>query len=82
MDSTPRFKLTRLFWIGFAILIIGTGPLVAILIAASLGLLSDPNPNPVGPGLLAAITFWPAVIMVVWGLIASFAHYRSARTKP
>ena len=81
MDSTPRFKLTRLFWIGLAILIAGTGPLLAILIADSLGLLSDPNPNPVGPGLLAGLTFWPASIMIVWGLIASFVRYRNAQIK-
>lgn len=54
---------------------------MAILIVASLGLLSDPNPNPIGPGLLAVLTFWPAVILIVWGLIASVARYRSAQTK-
>ena len=81
MDSAPRFKLTRLFWIGLTVLAVGTGPLVAILIAASLGLLNDPNPNPIGPGLLAGLTFWPAAIMIVWGLIASFVRYRNTRIK-
>ena len=76
MDSPPRFKLTRLFWIGLAVLILGTGPLLAII--AAFGLLNDPNPNPVGPGLLAFFTFWPAVIMIVWGLIASIVRYRRA----
>ncbi len=75
MDSPPRFKLTRLFWIGLTILILGTGPLFAIIVAAALGLLKDPNPNPIGPGMLAAVTFWPAVIMIVWGLIASIRRY-------
>jgi hypothetical protein len=61
MDSAPRFKLTHLFWIGLVLLILGTGPLLAIVLAAELGLLSDPNPNPnpIGPGLLAFFTFWP-----------------------
>jgi hypothetical protein len=81
MDSAPRFKLTRLFWIGLTVLAVGTGPLVAILIAASLGMLSDPNPNPIGPGLLAGLTFWPAAIMIVWGLITSFVRYRNPRIK-
>ena len=76
MDSAPRFKLTRLFWIGLAILILGTGPLLVIIAPAALGLLSDPNPNPIGPGILAALTFWPAVIMIVWGLVASLIRYR------
>jgi hypothetical protein len=60
------------------LLILGTGPLLAIVLAAELGLLSDPNPNPIGPGLLAFFTFWPAVIMIALGLIASLARYRTA----
>ena len=78
MDSAPRFTLSLVFWIGLATLIVGTGPLLLIIAAATLGLLSDPNPNPVGPGLLAFFTFWPAVIMIVWGLAASLTRYRKA----
>jgi hypothetical protein len=81
MDSPPRFAPTHLFWIGLALLVLGTGPLLAIVLAAELGLLSDPNPNPIGPGLLAFFTFWPAVIMIVWGLIASVVRYRRAPTR-
>jgi len=73
VDSPPRFKLTPMFWTGLGLLVFGTGPLLAIILAASLGLLSDPDPNPIGPGLLAFFTFWPAVILIVWGLIASLA---------
>jgi hypothetical protein len=29
---------------------------------ATIGLWPDPNPNPIGPGLLFFFTFWPAVI--------------------
>jgi len=81
MDSPPRFKFSRLFWIGLALLAIGTGPLLAIVLAAELGLLSDPNPNPIGPGLLAFFTFWPAAILTAWGLIASVVRYRRAQPK-
>ncbi|MFZ0100853.1 MAG: hypothetical protein WCF47_22250 [Pseudolabrys sp.] len=77
MDSAPRFKFSLVFWIGLATLIVGTSPLLLIIAAAALGLLSDPNPNPVGPGLLAFFTFWPAVIMIVWGLAASVVRYRN-----
>ena len=76
MDSPRRFKLTVVFWIGLALLVLGTGPLLLIVVAAELGLTSDPNPNPIGPGLLAFFTFWPAVIVIVWGLIASVLRYR------
>ena len=32
--------------------LLGSAPLVAIILAAEVGLWPDPNPNPVGPGLL------------------------------
>jgi hypothetical protein len=76
MDSPPRFRLTVVFWVGFALLVLGTGPLLLIVIAAGLGLTNDPNPNPIGPGLLAFFTFWPAVILIVWGLVTSVLRYR------
>jgi hypothetical protein len=33
------------------------------------GLTRDPNPNPIGLGLLAGLTFWPAVILIVIGVV-------------
>lgn len=42
-----------MFWVGLALLVLGTGPLLLFIIAAGLGLTSEPNPNPIGPGLLA-----------------------------
>jgi hypothetical protein len=75
MDS-PRFRLSRLFWIGLALLVIGTGPLLLVVVASELGLTRDPNPNPIGFGLRTFLTFWPAVILIVWGLVASVLRYR------
>jgi hypothetical protein len=75
MDS-PSFEFSRLFWIGIALLVLGTGPLLLIVVAAELGLTNDPNPNPIRPGLLAFFTFWLAVILTVWGLVASVWRYR------
>lgn len=80
MDS-PRFRLSRLFWVGLALLVAGTGPLLLVVVAAELGLTSDPNPNPIGFGLLTFFTFWPAVILTVWGLVASIARYRRAQSQ-
>jgi hypothetical protein len=46
--------------------------LFSVLIAAKLGLTKDPNPNPLGLGILAMLTFWPglltaaAVALRVW----------------
>ena len=64
-----RYRDSRLVVYGAWLLVLGTGPLVAIIIAASLGLTKDPNPNPIGPWLLAFFTFWPSVIMIFIGVM-------------
>ena len=80
MDSAPSFKLSVLFWIGLAVLAIGSGPLLLIGAAASLS-IGDPNPNPIGPGLLAFFTFWPALILIGAGLVVSLVRYNAARRR-
>lgn len=64
-----RLFANRLFKIGFWMLVWGTGPLLAIIALAGVGLWSDPNPNPIGPGLLAFFTFWPSIICIIIGSI-------------
>lgn len=64
-----KYLSNRLFKIGFWLFVIGTGPLLAIIFLAGIGLWPDPNPNPIGPGLLFFFTFWPAVILMVMGAI-------------
>jgi hypothetical protein len=63
-----RYLANRSFRIGFGLFLIGTGPLLAIILAAKLGLTRDPNPNPVGPGILSVFTFWPSIIMMLRGV--------------
>jgi hypothetical protein len=53
---------------GIVLLVVGSGPLLFIVVAAAVGLWPDPNPNPIGPGLLCFVTFWPAVICIVVGV--------------
>jgi hypothetical protein len=55
--------------VGLGLLIVGATPLLVIVMAAALGLWPDPNPNPVGPGMLFGLTFWPAIICLVTGVI-------------
>jgi hypothetical protein len=59
--------MPKLFWVGVTTLVVGCGPLFVIIVLAALHLTKDPNPNPVGPGLLAFLTFWPGVILTVIG---------------
>jgi hypothetical protein len=63
--------------VGLALLVLGSGPLLTIVLLAALGLWPDPNPNPIGPGLLFFFTFWPAVICLVVGV----ARVRSNRRR-
>ena len=53
---------------GVLLLVFGTGPLLFIIVAAAIGLWPDPNPNPVGPGLLAGLTLWPGLICLIVGV--------------
>lgn len=74
------FLSDKLFLIGAAVVIIGSAPLITILLLAKVGLWPDPNPNPVGPGLLVFVTFWPGVILMAAGIFRS-AIRRPGRSK-
>jgi hypothetical protein len=63
-----KYLENRLVKIGLGLLVFGSGPLLLIILFAKLGLTSDPNPNPIGPGMLAGLTFWPAVICLLIGI--------------
>ncbi len=68
-----RHKLNRYLgnlWIriGLVLAVFGWGPLLAIILLAAVGLWPDPNPNPIGPGLLFFFTAWPAIISLVIGI--------------
>ncbi len=54
---------------GIALLVIGASPLLFIIVAADLGFWPDPNPNPIGPGLLFFFTIWPALICILIGVV-------------
>ena len=53
-NGEQRAVYLRSWWVraGLTILLLGAAPLVAIILAASVGLWPDPNPNPVGARLL------------------------------
>ena len=69
-SSTVRTYLrSRWVRVGLGLLIIGSAPLLFIILAAALHLWPDPNPNPLGPGLLFFLSFWPAVICIIIGAI-------------
>jgi len=55
--------------LGLGLFAIGTGPLLLFIAADEIGLIRDPNPNPVGFGLLFFVTIWPALGLMAFGLI-------------
>lgn len=71
--------MSRALWVGMATLGLGTGPLVVTMLVASAGLTADPNPNPVGFGILAFLTFWPGVILTVIGAALSVQNLMHSR---
>jgi hypothetical protein len=54
--------------IGAILLLLGTGPLLSIMLVARLGFTSDPNPNPIMFGMLAGLTFWPSLALIAFGV--------------
>ena len=75
--QTPlqRYLGNRWSKIGVALVLIGWLPLFGIIVLAAIGLWPDPNPNPIGPGMLFFFTSWPAIICLGIG-------YRQTREKP
>lgn len=74
-----QFRFSRVFWTGLILFILGSGPLLLVILLAWLGVTDDPNPNPIGLGILAFLTFWPSVIMMIVGLTQSYTRYRVAQ---
>jgi hypothetical protein len=74
----PKFRLSPVFWTGLILLVLGTGPLVTVILLARFGLTKDPNPNPIGVGILAFLTFWPSVVLVIVGAVISLVCHKSA----
>lgn len=54
---------------GFGIVIGSALPLLAVGLAATLGLTSDPNPNPIGLGLLFLAGAFIGTILAIIGII-------------
>ncbi len=76
MSLIQRALSDRMFQIGLALFVFGSGPLLAIIAVSKVGLTSDPNPNPVAFGILAMMTFWPSLLMMAVGL------WRARRSSP
>ena len=64
-----KYFRSKLVIVGTVLFVVGAGPLLFIISAAALGLWPDPDPNPIGPGLLFFFMFWPSVICIILGVL-------------
>jgi hypothetical protein len=74
-ESSPRrSRVPALVWIGITMMVVGTSPLLLVL-----WLSKDPHPNPVGPGILSFLTFWPGLGLVIAGVMRRLRRDESAK---
>ena len=59
---------SRLVQAGLMLFVLGSGPLISVMVYARLGFYHDPDPNPVALGILAGLTLWPSVILIGLGV--------------
>lgn len=71
LSGGKRSLYFRSSWIraGAATFVIGALPLLAITLLAAVGLWPDPNPNPVGLGLLFVASTVLACLLILAGII-------------
>lgn len=74
------FRVRPLTWAGLAIAAVGAAPLLSVILAAKVGWMDDSNPNPVGLGILAAVTFWPGLALAGVGVAWSVADVVRGRS--
>lgn len=67
--------------LGILLVIFGWGPLLLIIFLAEIGIWPDPNPNPIGPGLLYFFTFLPAVILLAIGVTVGIRRVKQPGAK-
>jgi hypothetical protein len=66
----------RIFKIGLWWHIIGCGPLYVLIPLSLVGVL-DRDINPIGPGLLAFLSFWPSLILMIVGMVMKRREQRN-----
>jgi hypothetical protein len=70
-------KLHLTLKIGLIVFVLGAGPLLILLGLDALGLIDAGNA--VGPGILAAFSFYPSVILIIIGSILTYRKRNKAK---
>ena len=61
------------FRIGLILSLVGALPLLIFVVISKWQ--GDPNPNPVGPGILFMLAFWPGVGLMVVGIVLGIVRW-------
>lgn len=75
--KTTWSKLHLTLKIGLIVFVTGTGPLLILLGLDALS-VSDAG-NAVGPGILAMLSFYPSIILIVIGSILTYRKRNKAK---
>ena len=70
-------KLHLTLKIGLIVFVLGASPLLILLGLDALGLIDAGNA--VGPGILAALSFYPSVILIIIGSILTYRKRNKAK---
>jgi hypothetical protein len=70
-------KLHKTTKIGIIIFILGTGPLLILLGLDALGIIDAGNAA--GPGILAVLSFYPSIILIIIGSILTYRKRKKAK---
>ncbi len=76
----PAYLRSRWVRAGLALLLLGSAPLLTIILAAQLGLWPDPNPNPIGPGMLFFGSAVVATVCLAIGVVRVWLDLRRPAT--
>jgi len=76
VNNKIRYRDSKLIRVGALLFLVGPGFLLAACIVSYL--MGDAQPNPVGPGILTFILFWPSVILLLIGGIWTFLENKKA----
>jgi hypothetical protein len=69
MPGRRNILRSGLFVTGLPLLLVGSGPLFTVMVLADLGFTRNPNPKPIGYGVLAGLTFWPGRVLMFVGIV-------------
>ncbi len=80
-EQPPRFRFSKLFWIGVVIFAVGCGPLLAFMLLDKRGWTEYQTNFFVPFAIMALYTILPSVALILAGFVISIIRYSLARKR-